>query len=88
MAKDPITDCQAWTLGRIPEASRVKCIYGGGDINASEYGIFQVVEGLAEKRRDGGTHALSNPKRRFEFACGVCTAKESAGLTGQEQLEL
>lgn len=65
----------------IPVSRRALCVYCSEIIDSNAVGVFELVQGWAENRPKGGTHAVALQMRRNKFACKFCIGKLRKGIS-------
>lgn len=73
------------SLYRISSSDGVSlCAFCGGEVRPGTVGSFRKVEGWAELRRKGGTHALVDQRPTGEVACGECMRARRLGVAAEQ----
>lgn len=61
------------------------CTFCGGEVRPGTVGSFRKVEGWAEIRRKGGTHALVDQRPTGEVACEACMRARRLGVSTEQR---
>lgn len=62
-----------------------RCTYCGSEVRPGTVGSYRKVEGWAEIRRKGGTHALVDERPTGEAACADCMRARRLGVAAEQR---
>lgn len=72
-----------------PDAVSVACSFCGDPVAPGANGVYRKVDGWAENRSEGGTHALALARDLGEYAHGSCITAVRNGINpGQARLDV